>query len=65
VARTRKNRDGGDTDGGDRLAFSRVPFALCRAANDNRLSLKGWAQRILALAVLIGLIALVAWNVAG
>ena len=65
MARAHKNRDGDDADGGGRLAFTRVPFAFRRAANDNRLGLKGWTQRVLALAVLIGLVALVVWKLAG
>ncbi len=61
----RNGKDGDDTDGGSRVAFARGAFAFRRAANDNRLGLKGWAQRVLALAVLIGLAGLVLWKISG
>jgi hypothetical protein len=61
----RNGNDGGDQDGGNRFALTRGAFAFRRAANDNRLSLKGWAERVIALALLIGLGALVAWKLAG
>jgi hypothetical protein len=33
-----------------------------RAANDNRLSVKGWVHRIIGIAILVALAALVAWR---
>jgi len=64
-SRGRKGSDGYDADGGHRSPFTRDAFALRRAANDNRLGLKGWLERLAALALLIGLAALLAWKIAG
>jgi hypothetical protein len=61
----RNGNDGGDRDGGNRFALTRGGLAFRRAANDNRLRLKGWAERVIALALLIGLGALVLWKLAG
>jgi hypothetical protein len=36
-----------------------------KPANDNRIGLKGWAERIVALALLIGLAALLVWKISG
>jgi hypothetical protein len=63
--RGRNGNDGRDQDGGNRFALTRGGLVFRRAANDNRLSLKGWAERVIALALLIGLGALVAWKLAG
>jgi hypothetical protein len=62
---SRGRKGGGDADGGHRSLFTRDAFALRRAANDNRLGLKGWLERLAALALLIGLAALLAWKIAG
>jgi hypothetical protein len=62
-SRGRKGSD--DADGGHRSLFTRDGITLRRAANDNRLGLKGWLQRLAALALLIGLAALLAWKIAG
>ena len=51
--------------GGNRLSTTRTTLAVQKPANDNRLGLKGWIERVLALALLIGLAALLAWKVAG
>jgi len=64
-SRGRKGSDGDDADGGHRSLFARDGITLRRAANDNRLGLKGWLERLAALALLIGLAALLAWKIAG
>jgi hypothetical protein len=51
--------------GGRHFAASRGALAHRKPANDNRIGLRGWIERLLALAVLIGLAALLAWKVAG
>ena len=40
-------------------------LAYRKPANDNRLGLKGWIARVAALALLIGLAALLAWKTLG
>ena len=64
-SRGRKGSDGDSADGGHRFLFTRDAITLRRAANDNRLGLKGWLERVAALALLIGLAALLAWKIAG
>lgn len=55
----------GDGDRGKRVKAGREALAYRKAANDNRLSLRGWIERLAALTLLIGLAALLAWKVAG
>ncbi len=50
---------------GTRFAATRDALAHRKPANDNRLGLKGWIERLVVLALLIGLAALLAWKVAG
>jgi hypothetical protein len=64
-SRGRKGSDGDDADGGHRSLFTRDGITLRRAANDNRLGLKGWLERLAAPVLLIGLAALLAWKIAG
>jgi len=63
VDRAHKSPRGQDTgeSGGNRF---RATLAARKPANDNRLSLKGWIERVVALALLIGLVALLAWKIA-
>ncbi len=63
--RGRNGRDSDDKDDGNRFALTRAALLFRRAANDNRLNLKGWAQRVFALALLIGLAALLVLKIAG
>ncbi len=63
-AHRRPPQGGGDRRGA-RLAASRDALAHRKPANDNRLGLRGWIVRLGALALLIGLAALLAWKVAG
>ena len=49
--------------GGTRFAATRAALQSRGPANDNRLGLKGWIERVAALALLIGLAALLAWKV--
>jgi hypothetical protein len=66
VARARRRPRQGDGDlGGSRFAATRNAVAHRKPANDNRLGLRGWIERAGALALLIGLSALLAWKVAG
>jgi hypothetical protein len=58
-------RHGKHDRGGKRFAASRETLASRKPANDNRISLRGWIERAVALALLIGLAALLAWKVAG
>jgi hypothetical protein len=65
VDRARRRPDQGDGDqGGKRFAAGREALAYRKHANDNRLGLRGWLERLAALALLIGLAALLAWKVA-
>jgi len=43
---------------------SREALAHRKPANDNRIGLKGWIERVVALSLLIALAALLAWKVA-
>ncbi|GEM_PF-3520641 len=61
--RPRGNRD--SERSGRRPVASRGALAYRKPANDNRFGLKGWIERIAALAFLIGLAALLAWKIAG
>jgi hypothetical protein len=61
----RPPRHGKGDRGGKRFAASRETLASRKPANDNRIGLKGWIERAVALALLIGLAALLAWKVAG
>ncbi|HKX11428.1 MAG TPA: hypothetical protein VJN67_24720 [Stellaceae bacterium] len=61
----RSPRPGDDERDGTRFAATRSRLSQGKPANDNRLGLRGWAERIVALAALIGLAALLAWKVAG
>jgi hypothetical protein len=62
----RKPRGYADGDrGGTRFAATPAAFALGKAANDNRIGLRGWIERAVALELLVGLDALLAWKVAG
>jgi hypothetical protein len=69
VDRARKSsrgRNGQDGDSGrDRFAAIRSALVFRKPANDNRIGLKGWAERIVALALLIGLAALLVWKISG
>jgi hypothetical protein len=66
VDRAHRRPRPGDRDRGNaRFTATRDKLATRRPANDNRLGLKGWIERIAALAVLIGLAALLVWKVAG
>ncbi len=44
---------------------SREALAHRKPANDNRLGFRAWIVRLTALALLIGLAALLAWKLAG
>ncbi|MGH7126174.1 MAG: hypothetical protein ACREFI_17495 [Stellaceae bacterium] len=56
----------GDGDRGGRgFTAGRDTRAHRKPANDNRLGLRGWIERLAALALLIGLAALLAWKLAG
>jgi hypothetical protein len=61
----RRSRNGNGDRGGKRFAASRETLASRKPANDNRIGLRGWIERAVALALLIGLAALLAWKVAG
>jgi hypothetical protein len=61
----RRPRPGDGERGNARFAATRDTLATRKPANDNRLGLRGWIERIAALAMLIGLAALLAWKVAG
>jgi len=62
----RKASHGADRErGGTRFAATRAALQSRQAANDNRLGLKGWIERAAALALLIGLAALLASTVGG
>jgi len=61
----RRPRHGNGNRGGKRFAASRDALASRKPANDNRIGLGGWIGRAVALALLIGLAALLAWKVAG
>jgi hypothetical protein len=61
----RSPRQGNDERDGRRFAATRGGLSHGKPANDNRLGLRGWIERIVALAALIGLAALLAWKVAG
>jgi hypothetical protein len=65
VDRAHRRPPPGDGDRGKRVTTGRDALAYRKAANDNRLSLRGWIVRLAALALLIGLAALLAWRVAG
>jgi len=60
----RRPRQGGGDRGNARFAATRGAFAARKPANDNRLDLRGWIERIAAVALLIGLAALLAWRAA-
>ncbi len=61
----RRPHSGEADQGGTRFPASREALVHRKPANDNRLSLRGWIERLAALALLIGLAALLAWKVAG
>ncbi len=61
----RRPPQGDGDDGGRGFSTGRDALAYRKAANDNRLGLKGWIARLAALALLIGLAALLAWKLAG
>lgn len=61
----RSPRQGDDERDGTRFAATRGELHHAKPANDNRLGLRGWIERLVALAALIGLAALLAWKVAG
>jgi hypothetical protein len=61
----RRPRHGKGDRGGKRFAASRETFASRKPANDNRIGLRGWIERAVALALLIGLAALLAWKIGG
>ncbi len=66
MGRAHKQPRHGDKDrGGSRFAATRDTLAARKPANDNRLGLRGWIERLGALMLLIGLAALLAWKVAG
>jgi hypothetical protein len=50
---------------GRHFPASREALTHRKPANDNRIGLRGWIERAVALAALIGLAALLAWKVAG
>ena len=64
-AQSKASRDGDRERGGRRFAAIRPALHSRRAANDNRLGLKGWIERAAALALLIGLAALLSSTVGG
>ena len=61
----RSPRQGNDERDGTRLTATRGGLSHGKPANDNRLGLRGWIERMAALALLIGLAALLAWKAAG
>jgi hypothetical protein len=66
VDRARRQRSQGDGDeGGGRFTTGRDALAYRKPANDNRLGLRGWLERLTALALLIGLAVLLAWKILG
>ena len=64
-AQSKASRDGDGERGGPRFVATRASLHSRRAANDNRLSLKGWIARSAALALPIGMAVLLAWVIAG
>jgi hypothetical protein len=62
-AHRRPRQDGARS--GRHFAASRNALGHRKPANDNRISLRGWIERLVALTVLIGLAALLAWKVSG
>ena len=64
-ARRKASHDADRARGGIRFAATRAALQSLEAANDNRLGLKGWIERTAALALLIGLAALLASTVGG
>jgi ferric-dicitrate binding protein FerR (iron transport regulator) len=64
-AHRKASRERDREHGGARFAATRAALQSRKPANDNRLGLKGWIERAAALALLIGLAALLAWQVGG
>jgi hypothetical protein len=60
--RSTSGRNGDHTKGREPAASTRFRVPFLRAANDNRMGVKGWARRIVAAAALVALAALVAWR---
>jgi hypothetical protein len=62
------SKAGPDADrehGAIRFAATRAALQSRQATNDNRLGLRGWIERAVALALVIGLATLLAWKVGG
>jgi hypothetical protein len=65
VDRARRSSPQGDRDHGGRgFTAGRDTRAYRKPANDNRLGLRGWIERLAALALLIGVAVLLAWKFA-
>ena len=64
-ARRKPSREKDRERGGTRFAATRAALQTRRPANDNRLGLRGWIERAAALALLMGLAALLAWKFGG
>jgi hypothetical protein len=64
-AHSKAGPDGDREHGAIRFAATRAALQSRQATNDNRLGLRGWIERAVALALVIGLATLLAWKVGG